>query len=141
LERDIQEIKVVCFRLGAEIYALDIMRVREIIKPLRLSGLPDAPTFVEGVINLRGSVIPVVDLRKRFGLTEPADRGEKRFLITVVARQPLALVVDAVLYPGQGTAPTPRSGQGRGLPLPDRSLPGAEFDDIPGQPRRNPRPS
>ncbi|NMC73899.1 MAG: purine-binding chemotaxis protein CheW [Geobacteraceae bacterium] len=96
MERDIQEIKVVCFRLGSETYALDIMRVREIIKPIRLSGLPDAPSFVEGVINLRGSVIPVVDLRKRFGLTEPADGGERRFLITVVARQPLALVVDAV---------------------------------------------
>jgi purine-binding chemotaxis protein CheW len=96
LETDIQEIKLVCFRLGADIYALDIMRVREIIKPLRLAGLPEAPSFVEGVINPRGSIIPVVDMRKRFGLPERADDGECRLLITVVARQPLALVVDAV---------------------------------------------
>jgi purine-binding chemotaxis protein CheW len=96
LETDIQEIKLVCFRLGADIYALDIMRVREIIKPLRLFGLPEAPSFVEGVINLRGSIIPVVDLRKRFGLQERTDGGECRLLITVVARQPLGLIVDAV---------------------------------------------
>jgi purine-binding chemotaxis protein CheW len=96
LETDIQEIKLVCFRLGADIYALDIMRVREIIKPMHLMGLPEAPSFVEGVINLRGSIIPVVDLRKRFGLSERADGGECRLLITVVARQPLGLIVDAV---------------------------------------------
>ena len=96
METDIQEIKLVCFRLGADIYALDIMRVREIIKPMHLAGLPEAPSFVEGVINLRGSIIPVVDLRKRFGLPERADGGECRLLITVVARQPLGLVVDAV---------------------------------------------
>lgn len=96
MERDIQEIKIVCFRLGAEVYALDIMRVREIIKPMRLVGLPEAPSFVEGVINLRGVIIPVVDLRKRFGLPEREVRGEYRLLITVVARQPLGLIVDAV---------------------------------------------
>jgi purine-binding chemotaxis protein CheW len=93
---DIQEIKVVCFRLGREVYALDIMRVREIIKPLPLTELPAAPSFVEGVINLRGSVIPVVDLRKRFGLPERADGLDCRMLITVVDRQPLGLIVDAV---------------------------------------------
>jgi purine-binding chemotaxis protein CheW len=96
LETDIQEIKLVCFRLGADIYALDIMRVREIIKPMHLVGLPEAPSFVEGVINLRGSIIPVVDLRKRFGLPERSDGLECRLLITVVARQPLGLIVDAV---------------------------------------------
>lgn len=96
LDRDIQEIKVVCFRLDREVYALDIMRVREIIKPLPLTELPDAPSFVEGVINLRGSVIPVVDLRKRFGLPERTDSLDCRLLITVVDRQPLGLIVDAV---------------------------------------------
>jgi purine-binding chemotaxis protein CheW len=96
LDRDIQEIKVVCFRLGRDTYALDIMRVREIIKPQSLSGLPEAPSFVEGVINLRGSIIPVVDLRKKFGLTEIASDGECRLLIAVVARQPVGLIVDAV---------------------------------------------
>ena len=96
MDRDIQEIKVVCFRLGRDTYALDIMRVREIVKPQKLSGLPEASAFVEGVINLRGSIIPVVDLRKKFGFSENGDSGECRLLITVVARQLVGLIVDAV---------------------------------------------
>ncbi len=96
MDRDIQEIKVVCFRLGLDTYALDIMRVREIVKPQKLSGLPEAPSFVEGVINLRGSIIPVVDLRKKFGFSEIGYSGECRLLITVVAHQLVGLIVDAV---------------------------------------------
>ena len=96
MDRDIQEIKVVCFRLGRDTYALDIMRVREILKPQKLSGLPGAPSFVEGVINLRGTVIPVVDLRKRFGLEGTDGGAHCRLLITVVDRHPIGLVVDSV---------------------------------------------
>ncbi|MDD2320355.1 MAG: chemotaxis protein CheW [Geobacteraceae bacterium] len=96
MDRDIQEIKVVCFRLGRDTYALDIMRVREIIKPQNLSGLTEASSFVEGVINLRGAIIPVVDLRKQFGLAAASSTGECRLLISVVARQPVGLIVDAV---------------------------------------------
>lgn len=96
MNRDIQDIKVVCFRLGGDAYALDIMRVREIIKPLPLSGLSEAPSFVEGVINLRGSIIPVVDLRKIFGLAECPITNKCRMLIVVVDRQPIALIVDVV---------------------------------------------
>jgi purine-binding chemotaxis protein CheW len=111
LDRDIQEIKVVCFRLGRDTYALDIMRVREIVKLQKLSGLPEAPAFVEGVINLRGSIIPVVDLRKRFGLSEIGFSGENRLLITVVAHQLVGLIVDAVTevvtIPMRGLRPPP----------------------------------
>lgn len=96
MDREIREIKVVCFRLGKDAYALDIMRVREILKPQRLSGLPVAPSFVEGVINLRGSVIPVVDLRKRFGIVEPEVSSSNRLLITVIDRHSVGLMVDSV---------------------------------------------
>lgn len=96
LDRDIQEIKVVCFCLGRDTYALDIMRVREIVKLQKLSGLPEASACVEGVINLRGSIIPVVDLRKKFGFSEIGDNRESRLLITVVAHQLVGLIVDAV---------------------------------------------
>ena len=106
-----QEIKVVCFRLGQDTYALDIMRVREIVKPQKLSGLPEAASFVEGVINLRGSIIPVVDLRKKFGFSENGYSGECRLLITVVARQLVGLIVDAVTevvtIPIRGLRPPP----------------------------------
>ena len=61
-----REIQLACFRVGEEMYALDIMRIKEIIRPQKLTPVPKAPRFIEGVINLRGAVIPVVDLRKRF---------------------------------------------------------------------------
>jgi len=65
---EIREIQVACFRLGDDIYAVDIMRIKEIIRPQKLASLPKAPSFVEGVLNLRGAVIPVIDLRKRFDM-------------------------------------------------------------------------
>jgi len=113
LDREIQEIKVVCFRIGEDVYALDIMRVREIIKPQRLFGLPEAPSCVEGAINLRGSIIPVADLRKRFGLPQSAENGKSRLLVTVVSRQSLALIVDEVTevvsIPARDIRPPPRA--------------------------------
>ncbi len=96
MELEIHELKIVCFKLGGETFAVDIMRVREIIKPLRLSRLPEAPAFVEGVINLRGAVIPVLDLRKRFCMQEPLDPTNHRLLIVMIGRRPVGLAVDAV---------------------------------------------
>lgn len=96
MSSDIQEIKLVCFRLGRDMYAADIMRVKEIIKPLPIAGLPDAPAFIEGMINLRGSVIPVMSLRKRFRQTEAQADGDARLLVVSLAGQAFALVVDDV---------------------------------------------
>ncbi|KAF0220624.1 MAG: purine-binding chemotaxis protein [Geobacteraceae bacterium] len=96
MNTEIQEIQVACFWLGEDLYAVDIMRIKEIIRPLKLASLPKAPPFVEGVINLRGTVIPIVDLRKRFDLPyRPVDQST-RLLIVSVARQALGLVVDDV---------------------------------------------
>lgn len=93
---EIQEVQVACFRLGEDLYAIDIMRIKEIIRPLRLTNLPKFPGFVEGIINLRGSVIPVIDLRKRFDLKECDISANTRLLIVSLAAQLLALVVDEV---------------------------------------------
>ncbi len=87
---------MVCFRLGRDMYAADIMRVKEIVKPLPVAGLPEAPAFIEGVINLRGSVIPVMSLRKRFRQTEQSAGSDARLLIVSIAGQALALAVDDV---------------------------------------------
>ncbi len=84
------------FRVGGEDYALDIMRVREIIHPLPITPVPRAPAFVEGVIRLRGDVIPVLDVRKRLGLPIAAPTRKSRFLVVNVARRRIALVVDEV---------------------------------------------
>jgi len=84
------------FRVGGEDYALDIMRVREIIPPLPVTPVPRAPAFVDGVAHLRGEILPVVDVRKRFGLPATPPTRRTRFLVVVVGRRRLALVVDEV---------------------------------------------
>ncbi len=93
---DTREIKVVCFRLGSDMYAADIMRVREIIKPMKHTGLPDAPDFIDGVINLRGAVIPVLNMHRRFRLPEPETDRDTRLLIVALAGQVFAVAVDEV---------------------------------------------
>ncbi|RNC70144.1 MAG: purine-binding chemotaxis protein CheW [Desulfuromonadales bacterium] len=96
METEIQEIQLACFRLGDTTFAADIMRIKEIIRPQRLTQLPKTPAFVEGVISLRGTVIPVVDLRKRFDLPDRTALEESRLLVVAVARQLVGLVVDDV---------------------------------------------
>ncbi|HTG81248.1 MAG TPA: chemotaxis protein CheW [Geobacteraceae bacterium] len=93
---DIHEIQVACFRLGDDVFAADIMRIKEIIRLQRLVNLPKSPAFVEGALNLRGSVIPVVDLRKRFDLPTAPHNRNTRLLIVTVGKQVLGLVVDEV---------------------------------------------
>ena len=89
-----QEIQLACFRIGAEMYALDIMRIKEIIRPQKLTPIPRAPEFIEGVINLRGAVIPIVDLRKRFNQPVTASDHQKRIIICSVSGKIIGLLVD-----------------------------------------------
>jgi len=91
-----ERIQLCTFRIGGEDYAVDIMRVKEIIQPLPITPVPRAPDFVEGVIRLRGDVIPVVDVRQRFGLPPAAATKKTKFLVVQVAGRRLALVVDEV---------------------------------------------
>ena len=91
---DNPDIQLVCFCLGEDLFAIDIMRIREIIPPQKLSTLPStSQILLEGVINLRGVMIPVMNMRKRFAMPE-AETG--KFLIVSLARQALALAVDDV---------------------------------------------
>ena len=62
-----KEIQVVGFRIGRETFGLPIELVREIVRVPEITSVPNAPDYIEGVINLRGRIIPIVDLRKRFG--------------------------------------------------------------------------
>ncbi len=90
--------QIACFLLGGEKYAVDIMTIKEVIRPMKVKPLPDCPRFVEGVINLRGAIIPVIDLRKRFGIPAPEKGGKlERMIIAVVKGRIVALTVDHVL--------------------------------------------
>lgn len=94
-QRDGEIVQLAAFRVGTEEYVVDIMRVREIIRPQAITPIRKGPRFVEGVINLRGSVVPVVDLRRRFDL--PAeDHPQRKVIILVVDGRMLGLVVDGV---------------------------------------------
>jgi purine-binding chemotaxis protein CheW len=89
-------VQLCTFRIGGEDYAVDVMRVREIITPLPITPVPRAPPFVEGVIRLRGEVVPVLDVRRRFGLAAGPPGKKARFVIVHVARRRIGLVVDEV---------------------------------------------
>jgi purine-binding chemotaxis protein CheW len=86
----------VAFRVGAQEFCIDIMGVREIRGWTAATPLPHAPAYVRGVINLRGAVLPIVDLAMRFGLglTEPTPRSV--IIVVQVYQQVVGLLVDAV---------------------------------------------
>lgn len=113
-----KEVQLACFRLGTEMYALDIMKIKEIIRPQKITLVPKAPRFIEGVINLRGAVIPIVDLRKRFDLPTNASERTVRVIICSIAGKILGLVVDEVAevrrYSRKEIQPAPHFLKGRG---------------------------
>ncbi|MCE1254274.1 MAG: chemotaxis protein CheW [Anaerolineae bacterium] len=90
------ERQLVVFELGDENFGVDISAVESIIKMQELTKVPHAPGFVEGVTNLRGIVLPVIDLRKRFGM--PKDEGTKdtRIVVTNVDNVKVGMIVDSV---------------------------------------------
>lgn len=90
------EEQLVVFRLADESYGVDINSVREIITWQPVTRMPGTPRFIEGVLNLRGSVIPVIDLRKRFEFPEQAHTAETRIMVVEIEGQVVGLVVDAV---------------------------------------------
>jgi len=94
LQQDEQQLVV--FDLSSEAYGVDIGAVREIIRLQDITKVPRTPEFVEGVINLRGKVIPVVDLRKRFGLPAEEESKENRIVVVDIGAQDIGVVVDAV---------------------------------------------
>jgi purine-binding chemotaxis protein CheW len=87
---------LVGFMVGDIHYAVSIGRVREIINPLPIVELPHPPPTVIGVAHHRGEVLPVVDLRQRFGLPHTATTRKSRFIIVTARHRSIALIVDAV---------------------------------------------
>jgi len=109
-----QLLQLVSFSVAAEEYGLDILRVQEIIRTQQLTRVPNLPDYVEGVINLRGKVIPVVALRRRLGLEPVASDKNTRIVVVEVHGQTLGFIVDAVSevlrIRADTVEPTPRIG-------------------------------
>ena len=89
-----EELKLVVFKLGDEEYAAEVSQVREIIRLERITRLPRAPEFVEGIINLRGQLTTVINLRKLFELP-PKDTPNAR-IVVLDQQEPTGIIVDAV---------------------------------------------
>ena len=97
LSVDLEEAEeFLAFYLGNEEYAVDIMNIREIIVPVGITSVPKTPTFIKGIISLRGTIIPVFDLRIRLGLPETASRAEERFLVFGLIKGLMAVIADRV---------------------------------------------
>lgn len=92
----IDEIQLAVFKVGGEKYALDIMRIKEIQRHQVVTRIPKAPEFIEGVINLRGAVIPIVDMRKRLDLAVTEVTKKTRIVIANVSGKIVGILVDEV---------------------------------------------
>jgi purine-binding chemotaxis protein CheW len=90
-----KDMQVVIFSLGGEEYSVDISIVREIIRMVDLTRIPKLPEFIEGVINLRGQITTVIDLRKRFEM-EPVVSDNNRIIIVDLKGEPIGIIVDSV---------------------------------------------
>ncbi len=89
-------LQLVSFKIGNEEFGVDILKVQEINKMVEITKMPNSPHFVEGVINLRGKVIPVVDLRKRLGLNAVEKTKDTRIIIVEVEGKIIGFIVDSV---------------------------------------------
>jgi purine-binding chemotaxis protein CheW len=95
-ETVVAEKQMVLFELGNETYGLDIATVHEIIRMQPITKVPKAPAYVEGVINLRGKVIPVIDIGKRFGFEKVEGTKNNRIVVVYLQDTTLGIIVDAV---------------------------------------------
>ncbi|HUO61086.1 MAG TPA: chemotaxis protein CheW [Candidatus Acidoferrales bacterium] len=90
-----KDVHLVGFRVGKENFGVPIGTVHEIVRMMEVTAVPDSPEYIEGVINLRGKIIPVVDLRKRFGESEIASNKKNRILVAEIQERLVGLLVDA----------------------------------------------
>jgi purine-binding chemotaxis protein CheW len=91
-----EQAQLVTFKLGREMYCVEILKVREIIRLPAITRVPNTPPYVEGVFNLRGKVIPVVCLRKRLGMADAAYGNRARIIVIDSAHELLGFIVDSV---------------------------------------------
>ena len=89
-------VQLVSFKLGTEEFGVDILKVQEINRMLDITKVPNSPVFVDGVINLRGRVIPVIDLRVKLGMERKEHDNETRIVVVEVEEKTIGFIVDSV---------------------------------------------
>ena len=89
-------LQLVSFNIGSEEFGVDILKVQEINRMVEITRVPQAPHYVEGVINLRGKVIPIVDLRKRFNMEDKEYDKNTRIVVVDISGNIMGMVVDSV---------------------------------------------
>ncbi len=90
------EIKVVTFKVGDEEYAIDIMKIDSVSEMMKIMHLPGIPSFILGVSNLRGEVIPIIDTRTKFSLPEKESNSNDRVVVVYISDKKVGIVVDEV---------------------------------------------
>jgi purine-binding chemotaxis protein CheW len=93
----VEDSKIIVFKLGEQLYGADILPIQEILLPKEPVKVPNNPSFIEGVIDHRGQVIPVLDLKKRFGLGKTQLQKEARLIVARIGTKNIAFAVDTVL--------------------------------------------
>jgi len=96
VEPDKKQVQLVTFHVGREEYAVDILRVQEIIRVQEITRVPNTPDYLKGVINLRGKIIPVMDLRKRFRMDVIERQKEARIVVVEESGKNVGLMVDSM---------------------------------------------
>lgn len=95
-KKDGNILQLVTFKLDNEEFGVDILKVQEIMRTVEITRIPNAPDFVEGVINLRGKIIPIVDLRKRLGFKGKEWSSKTRIIVVELDGLTIGFVVDSV---------------------------------------------
>ncbi len=96
MESYAEMLQVVSFKIGDEEFGVDILQVQEINRLIQITQVPNAPSFVEGVMNLRGKVVPVINLRKRFGLAQKEYDKNTRIVVVELNGKTVGFIVDSV---------------------------------------------
>ena len=86
-----------CFKVSSEVYGIDIMDIKELIKPRDVTEVPRAPSFVSGVISLRGVIIPIIDMQDRLGLAHRTETGRERIIVVRCGETFSGLLVDEII--------------------------------------------
>ncbi len=114
-----RELHIVGFQVGRETYGVPIASLHEIVRVTDITAVPDAPEYIEGVINLRGKIVSVIDLRKRFGEKQAVAGKKNRILVVESAGRLTGLIVDAasdvLKIPAEDVEPPPAVFQEGGL--------------------------